>query len=111
MNKKMSIKKIKSLLKSVRGASVPGKTNDGDRIHIRYKAFRPPTALAFEEAKEAENLELPLDAYTGKLDKIYTSKTGDMIIVMYVELERDFKYRSFNVNKGEIKHLKVLGRG
>jgi hypothetical protein len=43
------------------------------------------------------------------VSRVWTSKAGDLILNVYVELERDHTYRSFNVDKGKIKHLVVLG--
>lgn len=104
--------KIKEILKTIRGASIPGKTNDGDRIHVRYTRIpgRTLSPIQIDDAKRATELELPLNVYTGKLDRVYTSKAGDMILTMLVELERDKRFRSFNIDKGEIKHVILIGR-
>ncbi len=84
--------------------------NDGVRIHVWYKAFRAPTAQAVAEAAPARELDLPRDHYTGKLVRVWEDKKGDTIITMRVELERDMKFRSFNVNSGQVLAVRVLGR-
>jgi len=108
----MTKEEIKELIKTIRGSSVPGKTNDGDRIHVRYNRItgRILSPIQIDDAKRATELELPLNVYTGKLDRVYISKAGDTILTMLVELERNKRFRSFNIDKGEIKHVILIGR-
>lgn len=107
----MNIQTVKETLAECRQASNPGKTEDGTRIHVRYERMpgAKVTARAASEAERAKELDLPLDSYTGRVSRIYTSAAGDTILSMYVELERDHTYRSFNINKGKIKNIIILG--
>jgi hypothetical protein len=107
----MDIKHIKETLNEVKQASDPGKVEDGTRVHIRYQRMpgAKVTARAKAEAERAKELELPMDSYTGRVSRVWTSKAGDLILNMFVELERDHQYRSFNVDKGVIKNIVVLG--
>lgn len=107
----MTVDEVKEVLKGLREASDPGKTEDGTRIHVRYTRMdgAKVTARAAAEAERAKELDLPLDSYTGRVSRIWESKAGDVILNMYVELERDHTYRSFNVEKGKIKSLTILG--
>ena len=107
----MNITHIKETLGEVKQASEPGKVEDGTRVHIRYErmAGGKVTARAKAEAERAKELELPLDSYTGRVSRVWTSNAGDLILNMFVELERDHAYRSFNVDKGKIKNIVVLG--
>lgn len=114
VKKPMSPEDVRQFIKDtgLRGATVPGKSFDGDRIHIMYHRMKDAvlTDKQIEEAKRAEVLGLRKDTYTGKLDRIWISKDGNMIITMFVELEREKKFRSFNVNNGEIEHIVYMGR-
>jgi hypothetical protein len=107
----MQIAEIKKVLGEVRSASVAGKVEDGTRVHIRYERIpgAKTTETAKEEAKRAIDLELPKNSYTGRVSRVWESKGGDMILTMYVELERDHKWRSFNVDQGIIKNIVILG--
>jgi len=105
----MEAQAVKVTLGGMRQATIPGTSHDGTRIHIQYKAFREPTDKAKTEATRATELGLPTDHYTGRVDKIYESKSGDMILTMYVELERDHTFRSFNIDKGQVFQIVVLG--
>jgi len=90
-------------------ASKAGQSQDGTRLHIWYGAFRAPTKQAQAEAKVAEELGIARQRYTGKLDRVKIGKDGSLLITVLVELERDHKYRMFNVNKGQIYKIAVLG--
>ena len=107
----MSIKEILEVLGKVKEASEPGKTEDGTRIHIRYEKKKDSkvTERAKEEAKRASELGLPSNAYTGRVSRVWEAKDGSIMLNMFVELERDHTYRSFNINKGKILHIAVLG--
>ena len=107
----MNIEHIKETLAEVRQASDPGKTEDGTRIHIRYTRIpgAKVTAAAKADAERAKELDLPMDSYTGRVSRIFTSNAGDLILNMYVELERDHTYRSFNIDKGKVTNIVVLG--
>lgn len=107
----MKIETIKEVMAEVRQASKPGKVEDGTRVHIRYTrmAGANVTARAEAEAERAKELEFPMDSYTGRVSRVWESASGDLILNMYVELERDHTYRSFNIDKGKIKNIIVLG--
>ena len=108
----MDLTEVKAILADkVRQSSNPGKVEDGTRVHVRY--HRIPGAKVSERAKEealrASGLGLPTDAYTGRISRVWTSAAGDTILSMYVELERDHTYRSFNIDKGSILNIVILG--
>jgi len=107
----MDINEVKQVLAEVRQASDPGKVEDGTRVHIRYErmAGAKVSNRAKVEAERAKELGLPLDTYTGRVSRVWESKAGDTIVNLYVELERDHTWRSFNVDKGKIKNIVVLG--
>jgi hypothetical protein len=105
----MKKEEVMELLDTLNGATKIGKTNDGSRIHIRYRKFTKDTALSVQERERAKDLKIKDDRYTGRLDRVYKSGSGDTIMTMLVELERDHKYRSFNLDKGELITIAVLG--
>jgi len=105
----MKKEEVMELLDTLNGATKPGKTNDGTRIHIRYKKFTEGTVASVEERERAKELGIKDDRYTGRLDRVYESGSGDVIMTMLVELERDQKYRSFNLDKGQLINIAVLG--
>lgn len=89
----------------------------GTRLHIHYRAFRPSNTRAKSEAERATELGLPEDRFTGRLHKVWRSQAGDLIVRMVVELERQNPdnpekpmYRAFNVTKGKIEKIVVLGK-
>jgi hypothetical protein len=90
-------------------ASDPGKTKDGSRIYVRYRKFTEDSHKAVEEREPARDLKIKEDRYTGRLDRIYEATNGDTILTMLVELERSNKYRSFNLDKGDVIAIAVLG--
>ena len=102
---------VKAMLAGVRPASEPGKVEDGTRIHVRYTRMvgAKVTDRAKAEADRAKVLGLPLDTYTGRVSRVWTSKAGDTILSLFVELERDHTWRSFNIDHGTIIHLVILG--
>lgn len=91
-------------LSKCRESSSPGKEKDGSRIHVRYRRMGP----ASREVARAGELDLPEDAYTGRLDRLWRSGGGDLILTMLVELERTHQYRSFNVTRGEVIRVVVM---
>jgi len=107
----MNIKEILEVIGKLKDASEPGKVEDGTRIHVRYekKADSKVSERAKEEAKRASELGLPSNAYTGRVSRVWEAKDGSIMLNMYVELERDHTYRSFNINKGKILHITILG--
>ena len=105
----MPVADVKAILGTVKNANTPGKNDDGTRIHVRYTAFRQPTAQAVQAAKRVEQLGLPRDCFTGRVSHVWNAKNGNMILTMLVELERDHCYRSLNVDKGVIRSIVILG--
>lgn len=105
----MTSQDILALLPKLRSASEPGKVEDGTRIHLQYKSFGKATPNAVAQAKRAEELDLPKDRYTGRVSRVWTAANGDQMLTVYVELERDHQWRSFNLNKGELLKLVIMG--
>jgi len=105
---KMSQKEIKQVLDKLTQASDPGKSFDGTRIHLYYDIFNQRTPEQASDAMRAHDLGLPCDRYTGRIDRIWKSVSSDTIMTMFVELERDHKWRSFNLNKGTVYNIVVL---
>jgi hypothetical protein len=105
----MTSQDILDLLPRLRSASEPGKVEDGTRVHLQYKAFGKPTPTAIAQAKRAEELDLPKDRYTGRVSRVWKTSSGDQMLTVYVELERDHQWRSFNLDKGELLKLVTLG--
>jgi hypothetical protein len=107
--KPMTKNQVKIVLRRVRQASIPGTVEDGTRIHVHYKSFGKTSQAAIDQAKRAQELGLPSDRYTGRISRIWTSNAGDLLVNVYVELERDHQYRTFNMDKGTVYKLVVLG--
>ena len=105
----MTKNQVKMVLRRVRQASIPGTVEDGTRIHVHYKSFGKVSKAAVEQAQRAEDLGLPRDRYTGRISRIWHSGAGDLLVNVYVELERDHQYRTFNMDKGTVFKLVVLG--
>jgi hypothetical protein len=100
---------ILTVLAGLKQASEPGKKEDGTRVHVQYRSFGKPTPAAIELAKRAEELGLTKDRYTGRVSRIWKSGAGDRMLTVLVELERDHQFRTFNLDKGEVLQLVVLG--
>ncbi len=107
----MSATEVREVLARVRQASDPGRVEDGTRVHIRYEKMPGArvTSKAVEEAQRASELGLPPDTYTGRVSRMWTSGAGHLILNVFVELQRDHRYRRFNVDRGTIRHIVVLG--
>jgi len=107
----MDVNEVKAVLEGVKGATESTVIEDGTRIHVRYEriAGANVTDRAKSEAQRAAGLGLPMDAYTGRVTRVWTNASGDTMLTMLVELERDHKYRAFNVDQGSIKNIVVLG--
>lgn len=100
---------VENVVSNLRGTSQPGLSEDGTRIHLHYTAFGTPTEQAKKEASRAAALGLPQDRYTGRVSRIWRSSAGDQLLTVLVELERDHKYRTFNLDKGKVHNIVVLG--
>ena len=105
----MTMPEIAVMLAKVRQASRPGRKEDGTRVHIHYGAFMPPAPEAVEEARRAAELGLDRDRYTGRVSKVWKAKDGNLIIRLWVELERKHKYRSLNATRGKLYKFVILG--
>ena len=99
---------VVKVIQGLRQASKPGKTEDGARVHVWYKSFGTPSKQAMQDAQRAEDLGLPRDRYTGRVSRVWKSGAGDLLLTLLVELERDKKYRTLNVEKGSVKNIVVL---
>jgi len=83
----MSRSEVRKALASAVQASSP-KALDGDFVHIWYRSFRKPSPRSVSEACRAEEMGLPKDHYTGRLIRVWEDGKGDLLIRMFVELER-----------------------
>lgn len=106
---------IKALLPRLKTASAPGQSNDGTRLMVEYRAMNhEPTRRQLYESELAREEGWSLTTYTGTLDRVWNSALGDMLFTMLV-LERTngdgrhHAYRSFNVDRGELRQCVVLG--
>ena len=106
---KMTKRDVIAMLPKLRPASEPGKKEDGTRVHLQYHAADEATPKAVEQAKRADELGLPKDRYTGRVSRIWKTVTNDQMLTVYVELERDHQWRSFNLDRGDLLQLVVLG--
>jgi len=107
--KALSQKRIDEILGGLVQATKPGKSNDGTRVHLHYKAMHEPSQSAMIEAKRSEDLGLSRDRYTGRVDRVWVSGNGDKMLTMLVELERDHKFRTFNLSRGKVFNIVILG--
>jgi len=99
---------VENIVSQLKGSS-NGLIEDGTRIHLHYKSFGTPTETGKKEAARAETLGLPRDRYTGRVSRIWESGAGDKLLTVLVELERDHKYRTFNLHKGTVHKIVILG--
>ena len=106
--KGLTEQEVEQILQGVHGASRKG-LEDGTRIHIHYTAFGQPDAEAVRMAQRAADLGLPRDRYTGRISKVWRSKGNDLLVTLWVELERDHAYRTLNVTRGTVHNIVVLG--
>jgi hypothetical protein len=104
----MTKQEVKKVLQGVHGASRKG-IEDGTRIHIHYSAFGQPTQEAIQDAQRATILGLPRDRYTGRVSKVWRSKSNDLLVTVWVELERDHMYRTLNITRGAVHNVVILG--
>lgn len=109
------VSEIRKVLPTLKTCSDPGHSTDGQRVQIRYEACDKPTERAKLEAAVAKNSHLDLRVYTGILDRVfYTWGINPqlcitMLVMERVDLEsRKYGYRTFNLNRGRIRHLKVI---
>ncbi len=98
-------------LAQIRPAAKSGKksSENGTRVHIHYEAIGEQTEKDRQEALRAVELGLPPDRYTGRVSRVWKSKAGDLIVTLFVELERNHLWRSFNMTKGKVFQFVILG--
>lgn len=105
----LTLTELKIILEDVHGSSIPG-ANDGTRVHIRYESFGKASSPAAKSGLErAKKLGLPMDCYTGRVNRIWKSNAGDLCLTIFVELERNRCYRTLNLVKGKVYNFVVLG--
>lgn len=96
-------------LAQITQASEPGKVEDGTRVHIQYEAFGKATDQAKVEAQRAADLGIARDRYTGRISRVWQASDGSLCVNVFVELERDHKYRTLNFTKGKVFSFTILG--
>lgn len=105
---------IRALLPRLKAASEPGRSNDGTRVLVNYKAFGEPAARARWESQIARDEGWDLRQYSGTLDRVFHNARGELCFTILC-LERTngdgrhHTYRSFNTVRGDIRQLVVLG--
>jgi hypothetical protein len=106
---------IRKILTKLKKNSVPGKSNDGAIVAIRYESFGEATPEKVVQAKAAKMQNLDPRIYIGVLDKVWeTSGLNPHLCVTMLTLTRiDWKnqkymYRTFNLNKGRVRWVKTL---
>lgn len=105
---------IAALLPRLKAATVPGRSNDGARLMVTYKAFGEPTSRALHESSLAREEGWDMNTYTGTLDRVFRNSRGELVFCMLV-LERTngddrhHAYRSFNAVLGDVQQVVVLG--
>jgi|CXWL01.1.fsa_nt_gi hypothetical protein len=109
-----SKEEILELLPRLKAASIAGHSNDGTKLAVTYHAFNAPTARALEESELAREEGWDLHEYTGTLDRIFFNARGERCMtVLCLERTngdgRHHAYRSFNLQRGNLKQLVVLG--
>ena len=86
------------------------KPETGERIKIVYRRI-PGSKITLQqeiEAQKAVELGVPWTHYTGHLVSTWYSKDGDYMVTLFVTVEREGKYRTFNVNRGVINEIVKL---
>lgn len=105
---------IRALLPQLKAATIPGRSHDGARLVVNYKAFNEPTERALRESQIARDEGLDLQTYSGILDRVFRNARGELCFTLFV-LERTDSdgrhhlYRTMNTVKGEVLRLVVLG--
>ena len=107
------ISDIRKVLPTLKSNTVPGFTNDGARIVVRYERFGPVKEERKLDTIPAKRAGLDLRVYTGVLDKVWTTRNKDLVFSMLV-LERldaangKYSYRTINTSRGRVRYLKVI---
>lgn len=105
---------IEALLPRLKTATQPGQTHDGTRLMVNYKSFGRPTERSRYESEIARDEGLDLQTYTGVLDRVFRNAKGEVCFTILC-LERTngdgrhHAYRSFNLVRGEVRQVVVLG--
>lgn len=107
---------LKTMVKNLKVSTVPGHSNDGAKVRVHYKAFRPSDEGGRLAAKTAVEMGMDKDTYTGVLDKVWVTKGGKGDLCMTVlALERidpntgKYTFRTFNLEKGTVVSIQLLG--
>lgn len=105
---------IEALLPRLKTATVAGRTHDGARLMVSYRAFNEPTERALWESQIARDEGLDLQTYTGVLDRVFVNARGERCFtILCMERTngdgRHHAYRTFNVVRGQVKQVVVLG--
>ena len=109
-----SKEEIRALLPTLKAATVAGRSNDGTRLTLSYKAFNPPTERQRMDAELAREEGLDMETYSGVLDRVFQNARGELCFTILC-LERTngdgrhHAYRSFNTVRGDLKQLVILG--
>lgn len=106
---------IRRALKELRAASEPGRSNDGVRLVVQYKAFGIPTPRALAEVALAKSEGWALDTFSGTLDRVFENKAGELCFSIRCLERQTFDgrhcFRTFNTAKGKVLQIVVLGNG
>ena len=77
------------------------------RLFLIYERMNE-TKPSSQGAHRAEVIGVPKTHYTGIVDSVTLSKENETILTMLVQVERDFEYRSFNLNRGKVYEIRIL---
>lgn len=106
---------IEKALRTLKAASEPGRSADGVRLMVHYRAFRTPNGRALQEAAVAREEGWALDVFTGRLDRVFENKSGELCFTICClerqSLDGRHCFRSFNLVRGNVRELVVLGNG
>ena len=107
------ISEIRKILPKLKQSTIPGFSNNGQRLQVRYERFCLVNEYKKLDTIAAKHARLDLKIFTGNLDKVWITKNKDLVFSMLV-LERidsstgKYAYRTFNLNRGRCRWLKVL---
>lgn len=96
--KHMSREEVEQALSNFK-VSTTEESHDGDILNVVYESFKA----------QAKGLEPHPKSYTGVLEEVRITKTGDLLFVLGNILEKNGQYRGFNPSKGwVISMMKVF---
>ncbi len=86
----------------------------GSIVTGMYKAYLPPTQTQIEEAQVAKQFGYPRRFFTGKLIDVFTSKAGDLCVLLGGVVTRRSQrdpnkkmWRAFNLERGELQSVAI----